>query len=198
VTATPSKPKPFNLLSRLPQDDAESTPRSSVAGSPAPEGASTPQQRDSPGPGAGEGGAAANGGPIIDKTTEALRIAKERDRILPLMPLDHAIFTSIREASRSDERKMRDFFSTITVVGGGAKIPGFVKFLEEKLKEMVPGLIGEKGVAVPNTLDSGVVVWKGGSVFARLSQSGNDSWIYGREYDLLGSKLLAQKCMWNW
>lgn len=199
VTATPSKPKPFNLLSRLPQDDNESTPRSSVAGSPAPEGASTPAQRDSPGPGgAVEAGQIGNGGPVMDKSTESLRLARERDRILPLMPLDHAIYTSIREASRSDERKMRDFFSTITVVGGGAKIPGFVKFLEEKLKEMVPGLIGEKGVAVPSSLDSGVVAWKGGSVFARLSGSGNDSWIYGREYDLLGSKLLAQKCMWNW
>jgi actin-related protein 8 len=204
VTATPSKPKPFNLLSRLPHDDAESTPRSSVAGSPAPDGTSTPQPRDSPGPDGGKesstpaASGGANTGPVVDKATEALRLAKERDRILPLLPLDHAIYTSIREASRHDERKMRDFFTTITVVGGGSKIPGFVKFLEEKIKEMVPGLIGEKGVATPGSLDPGVVVWKGGSVFARLSGSGNDSWIWGGEYDLLGAKLLAQKCMWNW
>ena len=202
VTATPSKPKPFNLLSRLPQDDVESTPRSSVAGSPAPEGASTPNPRDSPGPsGAADtpaNGATASSAPVIDKVTESLRLARERDRILPLMPLDHAIYTSIREASRSDERKMKDFFSTITVVGGGAKIPGFVKFLEEKLKEMVPGLIGEKGIDVPKGMEPGGVVWKGGCVFGRLSANGNDSWVYGGEYDLLGSKLLAQKCMWNW
>ncbi|KIW08052.1 uncharacterized protein PV09_00996 [Verruconis gallopava] len=201
ITATPSKPKPFNLLSRLPQDDAESTPRSSVAGSPAPEGTGTPDaSRASPGPNTAEGGVLPNGGPVIDKSTEALRLAEERDRILPLMPLDLAILTSIREAARSDERKMRDFFQFITVVGGGAKIPHLLNFLQEKLREMVPGF-GEKGVIVAGPqreLDSGVVVWKGGSVFARLSSSGNDSWIWSREYDLLGSKLLAQKCMWNW
>ena len=94
---------------------------------------------------------------------------------------------------------MREFFSTITVVGGGAKIPGFVKFLEEKLKEMVPGLMPEgKGIDVPKGMDVGGVVWKGGCVFGRLSSNGNDSWVYGGEYDLLGAKLLAQKCMWNW
>jgi actin-related protein 8 len=205
ITATPSKPKPFNLLQRLPQEDTESTPRSSVAGSPAPEGTGTPQpSRDSPGPAATESGALANAGlPTIDKTTESLRLAEERNRVLPIMPLDLAILTSIREASKHDERKMREYFSFITVVGGGAKIPYFTNFLKEKLVELLggPGTAFSEKVSIASPAretDSAVVVWKGGSVFARLSSSGNDSWVYGKEYDLLGSKLLAQKCMWNW
>jgi actin-related protein 8 len=201
ITATPSKPKPFNLLQRLPQDDADSTPRSSVAGSPAPEGTGTPQpSRDSPGPAsATEGGALVNGVPTTDRATESLRLAEERDRILPLMPLDLAILTSIREASKHDERKMREYFGFITVVGGGAKVPYFLNVLTERLQQMVPGFADKISVAGGKTeLDAQFVGWKGGSVFARLSSSGNDGWVYGKEYDLLGSKLLAQKCMWNW
>jgi len=94
---------------------------------------------------------------------------------------------------------MRDFFGGIMVVGGGAKIPGFSTFLEEKLREMQPGFTKEILIGPPpRELDQQLVVWKGGSVFARLSSSGNDSWVYGKEYDMLGTKLLAQKMIWNW
>lgn len=115
------------------------------------------------------------------------------------MPLDVAIWTSIRNGAKSDDRKMRDFFGGIMVVGGGAKIAGFNSFLETKLREMLPGYTKEILIGLPpRDLDQQLVVWKGGSVFGRLSSSGNDSWVYGREYELLGAKLLAQKCMWPW
>jgi actin-related protein 8 len=202
VLATPSKPKPFNLLSRLQQDDNELTPRSSAANSPAPEGADTPKRAESPG--AGDAANTGNGGPVappVDRLTELHRVAEQRSRVLPLMPLDHAIYTSILQSSRASEPRMKEFFSQITIVGGGSKIPGFTKFLEEKLREMVPGLVSEvegKTVGVPGVVEAGSCGWKGAAVFGRLSGSGNDSWVWSGEYDLLGSKLLAQKCMWNW
>lgn len=85
------------------------------------------------------------------------------------------------------------------VVGGGAKIPGFNTFLETKLRESLPGFTKEILIGLPpRELDQQLVTWKGGSVFGRLSSSGNDGWIYTREYELLGAKLLAQKCMWNY
>ncbi|KAK3076256.1 hypothetical protein LTS18_013498, partial [Coniosporium uncinatum] len=173
ATATPSKQKPFNLLSRLP--DVESTPTSSIAGSPGPEG--TPQPgRASPGPGEKEQG---SGQP--DAVAEKIAVAEERDRILPIMPLDAAITQSITYGARGDDRKMRDFFGGIMVVGGGAKIPGFSAFLEEKLREMQPGFTKEILIGPPpRELDQQLVVWKGGSVLARLSSSGNDSWVYGK------------------
>jgi actin-related protein 8 len=94
---------------------------------------------------------------------------------------------------------MRDFFGGIMVIGGGAKISLFNAFLENRLREMQPGFNKEILVgAPPRELDQQVVVWKGGSVFGKLSSSGNDSWVHQKEYDMLGSKLLAQKCMWNW
>ena len=130
---------------------------------------------------------------------ERIRAAEERDRILPVMPLDQAILTSIRHGAKGDDRKMRDFFGGIMVVGGGAKIAGFNAFLEAKLREKLPGYTKEILIGLPpRDLDQQLVVWKGGSVFGRLSSSGNDSWVYGREYEMLGAKLLAQKCMWSW
>ena len=94
---------------------------------------------------------------------------------------------------------MRDFLGGVMVVGGGAKIPGFNAFLEVRLRENLPGFQKEIMVGVPpRELDQQLVVWKGGSVFGRLSSSGNDSWVYQKEYDLLGAKLLVQKCMWCW
>jgi actin-related protein 8 len=188
VTATPMKDRPLNLLSRLQEMDA--TPRSSAANSPAPEGTPQPRQGSPSGD-----GAAANGN-RPEPADERLRIAEESDRILPVMPLDEAIITSIRQAARSDDRKMRDFLGGVMLVGGGCKIPGFNTFLEEKLRQTLPGMAKEIMVGLPpRELDQQLVAWKGGSVFGRLSSSGNDSWVYQKEYDILGSKLLVQKLM---
>jgi len=94
---------------------------------------------------------------------------------------------------------VRDFFGAIMLVGGGTKIPGFNMFLELRLKEMQPAFTKEIIIGLPpRELDQQLVIWKGGSVFARLSSSGNDSWVYRKEYEMLGTKLLAQKCMWSW
>lgn len=47
----------------------------------------------------------------------------------------------------------------------------------------------------PRELDPQVIVWKGSSVFGKL-KSTNDSWIRAADYDILGSRLLAHKCLW--
>lgn len=193
TSVMPMKDRPFNLLSRLA--DIDSTPRSSAANSPAPEGTPQPGRQGSPSAAGEKEGGAANGGPS-DPVSERMRIAEESDRILPVMPLDEAIITAIRQATRGDERKMRDFLGGVMVVGGGAKMPGFNTFLESKLRESLPALAKEIMVGVPpRELDQQLVAWKGGSVFGRLSSSGNDSWIYHKEYDMLGAKLLVQKLM---
>jgi actin-related protein 8 len=125
-----------------------------------------------------------------------MRAAEESDRVLPIMPIDQAIIESVRKGSRGEDRKMRDFFGGIMIVGGGAKMPGFNTFLEYKLRNHMPGFTKEILVGVPpREMDQQLVAWKGGSVFGRLSSSGNDSWIYQKEYDLLGAKLLYQKLM---
>ncbi|CBF70586.1 hypothetical protein AN5911.2 [Aspergillus nidulans FGSC A4] len=167
-TPTPSRSQQLNALSRV--QEAEATPRSSVAGSPGPE--STPQ--------AGGAATPAPAGQGQNTSQPRAPTIEERDDILPVYPLDKAILTSIMHAARSDERKMRDFLGGIMVVGGGS-LPSFAKEI----------MIGTP----PRDLDPQVVVWKGASVFGKLSGT-NDSWISQLEYDRLGHRLLAYKCMW--
>ncbi len=175
-----------SLIGRL--KDAEHTPRSSIAGSPVPE--STPQPTH-----VAVAPAESNG--QTNPIEEAINAAKERDLILPVIPLDQAIIKSITHGARGDDRKLRDFFGGIMVIGGGAKFPGFNAYLEERLNELQPAL--QKEILIgspPRELDPQVLVWKGGSVFGKLTT--NDSWIGGLEYDRLGSRVLAYKCMWSW
>ncbi|KAI9784032.1 MAG: actin-like protein arp8 [Peltula sp. TS41687] len=183
-----------NSPARLLHDDTEMTMRSSPAGSPVPDAEnSTPQPGGQPS-NQGTGPPVAAVDPIIEK----ISLAEDRDRVLASIPLDAAILTSISHGSQSDEKKTRDFMGGIMLVGGGAQIPGFNAFLEERLKEMKPTFAKEIMIgAPPRELDPQVVIWKGGSVFGKL-KGANDSWISQMEYDRLGSRLLPYKCMWVW
>lgn len=182
VPATPSKPQQAPALGRVQEQEA--TPRSSVAGSPAPEAAGTPA-----------GGVSTPA--VAAPTTQAAPPSVDyRDDILPVYALDNAILTSIAHAARSDEKKTRDFIGGIMVVGGGSLISGFHLFLEERLQMLRPGFAKDIMIGVPpRDLDPQVVVWKGASIFGKLSGT-NDSWIGQLEYDRLGHRLMAYKCMW--
>lgn len=221
--ATPSKERtqPFNFLGR---GDATATPGTSKAPSPAPEGASTPApapyifgSRDtngSPAPSGRNGGTPApvNGTSILPTTSfdglaqsqsqqpqqrSAKSLAAERDAVLPLAPLDIAIMTSIQNAAKGDEKKVRELLGSIMVIGGGAKIPHFAPFLEERLKALRPDLADRILVSrSAREMDEQVVVWKGASVFAKLST--NDSWITSYEFKMLGSRTIYHKVLWQY
>lgn len=152
----------------------------SALGSPAPEGDGTPVP-------AGEGN--------LDGMLTALG-SSVRDDVLPVISLDEAILTSIVHGSRSDVKKERDFLGAVMVIGGGSQIPGFHTYLEEKLKQRRPGYVKDIVIGMaPRELDPQGVMWKGASVFGKLRGT-NDSWIGRMEYDRLGARLLAYKCMW--
>ncbi|KAK3374923.1 actin-like ATPase domain-containing protein [Podospora didyma] len=214
--ATPSKEKtqPFNFLSR-----ADATPGTSNAPSPAPEGANTPVpapyifgSRDvnggSPAPSVRNGGTpapppangsssmlAVPGTDLFQRSPKSLAI--ERDSVLPTAPLDIAIMTSIQNAAKGDEKKVRELLGSIMVIGGGAKIPHFAPFLEEKLKGRRPDLAERILVSrSAREMDEQVVVWKGASVFAKLPT--NDSWITNFEYKMLGSRVVYHKALWQY
>lgn len=177
-TSTPAgEKKSMNLLPKLAEAGRAST---SAVGTPAPDDDDTVMPAED------------------EKAAESDMAPSLRDDVLPVMPLDQAILTSIYQAARGDERKMREYVEKIMVIGGGAQIPGFHVFLEQRLKELRPGwakdiLIG----APPRELDPQFVIWKGGSIFGKL-RSSSDSWIGRMEYDRLGARLLAYKCMWAW
>jgi len=218
--STPSKEKaqPFNFISR-----ADATPGTSKAPSPAPEGANTPVPapyifgaRDgingSPAPSGRNGGtpgplgsSVPNGGatlPVPGLSIESFQrsaksLAAERDAVLPIAPLDIAIMTSIQNAAKGDEKKVRELLGSIMVIGGGAKLPHFTTFLEEKLKVRRPDLADRILVSrSAREMDEQVVVWKGASVFAKLPT--NDSWITNFEYKMLGSRVIYHKALWQY
>ncbi|KAI1180337.1 hypothetical protein F4777DRAFT_529849 [Nemania sp. FL0916] len=215
--ATPMKEKsqPFNLLSR---SDFNGTPGGSNAASPAPEGVSTPVpptfhfgangNTGSPAPNASAlhngtspappAGMFVDGNERNERTQrDAREIAAERDAVLPVAPLDIAILTSIQNAARGDDKRLRDFLGSIMVVGGGSKIPLFTQTLEEKLRARRPDLFDRILVSrSARDMDEQVVVWKGASVFAKLPA--NDSWVTPFEFERLGARALHHKVLWAW
>jgi actin-related protein 8 len=210
--ATPSKEKsqPFNFLSR----HENGTPMGSNAPSPAPEGTSTPVPAPylfgTNGTATGTGSPAPSGpnarngaspappppGMFVDSQSRTAKtIAAERDAVLPIAPLDIAILTSIQNAAKGDEKKLRDYLGSIMVVGGGSKTPAFTQTLEEKLRARRPDLFDRILVSrSARDMDEQVVAWKGASVFAKLPT--NDSWITPFEFERLGGRVLQHKVLW--
>jgi actin-related protein 8 len=221
--STPSKEKsqPFNFSGRG-DVGLNGTPMGSHAGSPAPEGSATPvpppyvfgNGRDpanggspaptgsraagTPVPGQANQSSQPPAGLFVDAAARrAERMASERDSVLPVAPLDIAILTSIQNAARGEDKKLRDFLGSIMVIGGGSKVPQFTVVLEEKLKQRRPDLIDKILVSrSARDMDEQVVVWKGASVFAKLPT--NDSWITPIEFERHGARTLHHKVLWAW
>ncbi|KAF3892982.1 Actin-related protein 8 [Trichophyton interdigitale] len=191
--ATPSRTQTHNVLGRV--QDLDGTPRSSAAGSPTPDSAANQNP---------QGGTSTpirpqgSGGPNAPPTSQNVPVVEMRDDVLPVWPLEDAVFTSISHAARGDPRKFNDFIGGILVIGGGSLVSGFHAFLEERMQLKHPDLASHIMVGTPpRELDPQVVVWKGASVFGKLDAS-NESWIGRLEYDRLGSRVMTYKCMWQW
>lgn len=219
--STPVKEK-ANPLSFNGREGLNGTPAGSHAGSPAPEGASTPvpppfvfgngkdatnggspaptgsRAAGTPVPGQGNQASQPPAGMFVDPLAgKAQSMAAERDSVLPVAPLDIAILTSIQNAAKSDDKKLRDFLGSIMVIGGGSKVPQFTATLEEKIKQRRPDLADKIMVGrSARDMDEQVVVWKGASVFAKLTT--NDSWISPFEYERHGARTLHHKVLWAW
>ncbi|KAF2153169.1 actin-related protein, ARP8 class [Myriangium duriaei CBS 260.36] len=185
-TSTPQRPSGLGNLSHL-IDDGDPTPRSSPGATPAPDDATPRPARDG-----------TPNGDVAEDAEDETEPDDPAERIVPIMPLDVAILTSITEGARGDERKLRDFLGGIMVIGGGAKIASFNSYLEYRLRTLRPDLAKDVLIGPPpRELDPQVLVWKGGSVFGKLRGT-NDSWIGQLEYDRLGARILNYKCMWAW
>ncbi|OBR14005.1 Chromatin remodeling complex subunit [Colletotrichum higginsianum IMI 349063] len=218
-TPVKEKPQPFDFLKRG-ENGINGTPLGSNAPSPAPEGVSTPVpapfvfggSKDgvnggSPAPPGRNGGTPGpNGtmlaqppvGMFVDTSARSAKaIAIERDGVLPTAPLDLAILTSIYNAAKGDDKKLRDYLGSIMVIGGGSKTPQFTVVLEEKLKARRPDLFDRILVSrSARDMDEQVVTWKGASVFAKLPA--NDSWVTPFEFERLGARVLHHKVLWSW
>ena len=84
------------------------------------------------------------------------------------------------------------------VIGGGSQIRGFESYLESRLKWLIPGFAKEVQVGrPPRDLDPQAVSWKGGSICGKL-RTANEMSIGKLEFDRLGARCLAYKCLWGW
>ncbi|KAK5107111.1 hypothetical protein LTR62_001859 [Meristemomyces frigidus] len=200
VMAPPAQPAqllsistPAKRLNGLPphlNNDLDGTPRSSPAGSPAPEDGSTPRPtgEDANGDDAGEIKSVLPDTDVIDRT-------------VPVMPLEQAILNSIQHAAGTgpeSDRRLRELLGGIMCIGGASKTPWLGAYLEMRLRAAFPQFPREiLVVPTPRELDPAVLVWKGASVFGKLRMT-NDSWIGRLEYDRLGSRILNYKCIWHW
>ncbi|KAI2630795.1 actin-related protein, ARP8 class [Hypoxylon sp. NC1633] len=214
--ATPMKEKSQPFSNFLRGDLNNGTPGGSAAASPAPEGTLTPVPPafhfGANGTGTATGSPAPNGaatarngaspapppGMFVDAAARSAKaLAAERDAVLPVVPLDIAILTSIQNAAKGDDKKLRDYLGSIMVVGGGSKTPAFTQSLEDKLKARRPDLSDRILITrSARDMDEQVVVWKGASVFAKLPA--NDSWITPFEFERLGARVLHHKVLWAW
>ncbi|RVD87590.1 uncharacterized protein DFL_001815 [Arthrobotrys flagrans] len=185
-SAIPNKPTSTSLT--VPTAGFESTPKTSHGGSPVPEEVSDiPEGANKAivGNGHSKAGGSDPGDP--DPEIEAL----------PMLPLDLAIIESIRYAAKGDEKRSKDFFSGILLVGGGSLTAGLNHLLEERLIRQRGGLGNLTISSPPRELDPQVLVWKGASVFGKLTST-NEVWIKQSEYDILNSRVLPYKTLWMW
>ncbi|CAG8507119.1 11868_t:CDS:10 [Ambispora leptoticha] len=125
-----------------------------------------------------------------------------RNNITPMvdpvstLPLDEAIVQSIN--CSSTEERVKKFYSSIIVVGGGGLIPGINAMLEDRLSSRpMPFADKLEVLSSPRELDPRLLAWKGASVMSKL-EIVNESWINSREWGELGVRCLREKAMFAW
>ncbi|KAK6353224.1 actin-like protein arp8 [Orbilia brochopaga] len=181
--------KPTGSLLTVTAVAGDTTPKTSHAGSPVPEDAiDTPEGTPANVPAVGG----------VVKTAASISDEMEPDSEIPtLLPLDLAIAKSIRYAAKGDEKRSKDFFSGILLVGGGSMTSGLNHLLEQRLVRQKGNLGNLIISSPPRELDPQVLIWKGASVFGKLTST-NDVWIKQSEYDILNSRVLPYKTLWMW
>lgn len=190
-------------------DAANSTPNSSLPGTPAPQedgnnkdGAKNQQQSNVSA--AAQAAAAAKNQETIQ--LKAYQELLESEPASPVVGLDHAIIESVTQAAAKTltNSTQQNFYDTLMIVGGGiAKIPGINGVLSDRIS-MWRQAGAENGTSVttgevaimpiPRDMDPSLITWKGGGVFAKLKIV-NEMWITPTEWDMIGSRCLHYKAM---
>ncbi|KAI8079084.1 uncharacterized protein B0P05DRAFT_470427 [Gilbertella persicaria] len=113
-------------------------------------------------------------------------------------PLDVAIAQSIVAGANGSEEKLKRYFTSIILVGGGGKVANFSKVLEDRVLSTVIAQTANvdrvEVVPAPRELDPEVLVWKGASVMVKLD-SAKDMWIGHTEWEDMGSRCLRERAL---
>lgn len=115
-----------------------------------------------------------------------------------LFSLEQAILTSI-DRCQSDEMK-RKMYSSILIVGGGAKFKSIGKWLHSRLTLQIPVAYRPEQIEIitrAKDMDPCMTAWKGAALMTCLEGS-NELWIQQAEWNKHGVKILREKCPFIW
>ncbi|KAG7163377.1 Actin-related protein 8-like 2, partial [Homarus americanus] len=115
-----------------------------------------------------------------------------------LFSLEQAILTSI-DRCQSDEMK-RKMYSSILIVGGGAKFKSIGKWLQSRLALQIPVAYRPEQIEIitrAKDMDPCMTAWKGAALMTCLEGS-NELWIQQSEWNKHGVKILREKCPFIW
>ncbi|XP_045618086.1 actin-related protein 8 isoform X1 [Procambarus clarkii] len=115
-----------------------------------------------------------------------------------LLSLEQAILTSI-DRCQSDEMK-RKMYSSILIVGGGAKFKSIGKWLQSRLTLQIPVAYRPEQIEIitrAKDMDPCMTAWKGAALMTCLEGS-NELWIQQSEWNKHGVKILREKCPFIW
>ncbi|XP_015301521.1 actin-related protein 8 isoform X2 [Macaca fascicularis] len=114
--------------------------------------------------------------------------------------LDKAILHSIDCCSSDDTKKK--MYSSILVVGGGLMFHKAQEFLQHRILNKMPPsfrrIIENVDVITrPKDMDPRLIAWKGGAVLACLDTT-QELWIYQREWQRFGVRMLRERAAFVW
>ncbi|XP_051060685.1 actin-related protein 8 isoform X3 [Phodopus roborovskii] len=114
--------------------------------------------------------------------------------------LDKAILHSVDCCSSDDTKKK--MYSSILVVGGGLMFHKAQEFLQHRILNKMPPsfrrIIENVDVITrPKDMDPRLIAWKGGAVLACLDTT-QELWIYQREWQRFGVRMLRERAAFVW
>ncbi|OBZ83100.1 putative actin-related protein 8 [Choanephora cucurbitarum] len=134
---------------------------------------------------------------VTDDVVEDTNLVKP-NQAFDSYPLDVAIAQSITTGANGSEEKLKRYFTSIILVGGGGKVANFSKVLEDRVISTVIAQAANvdrvEVVPAPRELDPEVLVWKGATVMAKLD-SAKDMWIGPKEWEEVGARCLRERAL---
>uniref|UniRef100_A0A8C3LBJ2 Actin-related protein 8 n=1 Tax=Chrysolophus pictus TaxID=9089 RepID=A0A8C3LBJ2_CHRPC len=114
--------------------------------------------------------------------------------------LDKAILHSI-DCCASDDTKKK-MYSSILVVGGGLMFHKAQEFLQHRILNKMPPSFRRvvenvEVITRPKDMDPRLIAWKGGAVLACLDTT-QELWIYQREWQRFGVRMLRERAAFVW
>ncbi|XP_053576718.1 actin-related protein 8 [Bombina bombina] len=114
--------------------------------------------------------------------------------------LDKAVLHSI-DCCASDDTKKK-MYSSILVVGGGLMFHKAQQFLQHRILNKMPPSFRRivenvEVITRPKDMDPRVIVWKGGAILSCLDTT-QELWIYQREWQRFGVRMLRERAAFVW